>query len=85
MFPFQKIVLLIVSSTFAMQDHFSLLFFFPLLVVKANPEFREKVNAILKRSNSTLGRLSVSRDSTSTSHIEVSFHGVGLSPLLGFG
>lgn len=37
---------------------------------QANPEFREKVNNILKRSNSTLGRLSVSRDSTSTSHIE---------------
>jgi len=37
---------------------------------KANPEFSEKVVSILKRSNSTLGRLSVSRDSTSTSHIE---------------
>jgi len=53
-----------------LQVYFSFHFFLPLLFLKANPEFRDKVNSILKRSNSTLGRLSVSRDSTSTSHIE---------------
>jgi len=40
-------------------------------VSQANPQFGEKVHSILKRSNSTLGRLSVSRDSRdSVGHIE---------------
>ena len=40
-----------------------------------NPEFSEKVDAILKRSNSRLGRLSVSsKDSKAANLIEVSYY-----------
>ena len=51
---------------------FSFSIFFP--VSQMNPEFSEKVDAILKRSNSRLGRLSVSsKDSKAANLIEVSY------------
>merc|ERR1712066_279673 len=39
-------------------------------VSQKNPKLGEKVEAILKRSNSTLGRLSVSKDSKTANTIE---------------
>eukprot|EP00092_Neocalanus_flemingeri_P001362 GFUD01001454.1.p1 GENE.GFUD01001454.1~~GFUD01001454.1.p1 ORF type:complete len:429 (+),score=133.49 GFUD01001454.1:926-2212(+) len=39
-------------------------------VRQANPKFVEKVHSILERSSSTLGRLSVTRDSVSSTQIE---------------